>query len=294
MTPLPTLGGESGLASWINSRGELSGMAENSRWDTTRPPPQKFEFKPVVWVNGQVQELPTISGDSVGGAFAINDSGQAVGASGSCSTYNPYIYANFQPLHALVWQAGMVTDLGNLGGTGKGGGNIAFGINNKGQVVGNSDLRGDKVNHAFLWQSGNLADLGTLPGDVSSAAIGINDSGVVAGLSLDKDGNPRAVVVQNGVMSDLNDLTPADSPLYLLLACAINSNGEIIGQAVDESGEIHGYLAVPSAGAAPTSSISPALQTAARAKVLSEGARKALQQRLPLGRFGMYLPQAHR
>lgn len=58
--------------------------------------------------------------------------------------------------------------------------------------------------------------------------------------------NPRAFLRQNGVMTDLNTLIPANSPLHLLLACSINSSGQIVGLAVTSGGELHGYLATPS------------------------------------------------
>jgi probable HAF family extracellular repeat protein len=47
--------------------------------------------------------------------------------------------------------------------------NIALAINNRGQIVGESDLPGDTATHAFLWQNGVMTDLGTLPGDAISA-----------------------------------------------------------------------------------------------------------------------------
>jgi probable HAF family extracellular repeat protein len=126
----------------------------------------------------------------------------------------------------LLWQRdGTVIDLGNLGGTGQAPalGNWAISINEQGQVVGSSD-RGDGTNHAFLWtrQTG-MQDLGTVPGDTNSGAIGINDEGDVVGVSSDSSGNLRAFVRQNGVLTDLNTLIPAGSPLYLLLANSINS-----------------------------------------------------------------------
>jgi hypothetical protein len=40
---------------------------------------------------------------------------------------------------------------------------------------------------------------------------------------------------QNGVMTDLNTLIPAASPLFLLFATAINSHGEIAGFGVQKS-----------------------------------------------------------
>jgi probable HAF family extracellular repeat protein len=245
MTPLPTLGGNNGFASWINNRGQISGLAENSRVDPTCPAPQKFQFKPVVWENGRIQELPTFGLDTNGFAFSINDNGDVVGTSGDCAGLQNN-GTHLLSRHALLWETGKVTDLGTLGGKE---GNFAYSINNQGQVVGQSDLPGDETFHAFLWtkQTG-MQDLGTLPGDIASSAFGVN-AGEVVGLSADPQFNIRAFVWQNGVMSDLNSLVPGDSPLFLLLGLAINANGEIVGNAVDQStGEIHGFLATPRKG----------------------------------------------
>jgi len=52
-------------------------------------------------------------------------------------------------------------------------GNIAFSINNSGEVVGVSDLSGDKTFDAFLWKNGKMYDLHTLPGDVASVALAL-------------------------------------------------------------------------------------------------------------------------
>ena len=249
MHPLPTLGGNNGAANQINNRGEVAGMAENAATDPTCPStgPQKLQFKPVVWQNGKVQELPTHPGDPDGNAVAINDRGQAAGGSGDCTAFSPISLTNLLPLHALLWEDGKATDLGNLGGTGHLNGIEAVNLNNQGQVVGNSDVKGDANFRAFLWsRETGIRDLGTLPGDAHSAANGINDAGEVVGVSLDANFNPRAFLRQNHTMTDLNTLIPADSPLFLITACSINSSGEIIGIAVEKSsGKFHGYLATP-------------------------------------------------
>jgi probable HAF family extracellular repeat protein len=247
MIALPTLGGPNGVANQINDAGEVVGQAENSTPDYACPLPQVLQFKPTLWKNGKVQKLQTVGGDPDGVALAINRYGQAVGGSGLCTSYQLTTLINLFSLHALLWEKGKVTDLGSLGGTGYGGGNLALALNDLGQVVGNADLPGDVANHAFLWTKGKpMQDLGTLSGDAISAGLGINNSGRVVGVSLDANFNPRAFVWQNGVMTDLNTLIPTNSTLYLLLACSINSEGQIVGFAVDTlSGETHGYIATP-------------------------------------------------
>ena len=59
MTPLPTLGGSNGTAYQVNRQGTVAGFAENTTRDPTCPGPQKLQFKPVIWENGEIQELPT-------------------------------------------------------------------------------------------------------------------------------------------------------------------------------------------------------------------------------------------
>ena len=262
MTQLPLLGGNNGAAGPVNSRGEVVGIAENNTRDPECPStpavngtgPQVLDFEAVVWGpgQGQIRELSPLPGDTVGMALGINDHGQVVGMSGSCANtiIPPFVAAP----HAVLWEAdGSVHDLGNLGGTVNTDllsiGNAALAINNRGQVAGVSALPGNQSTHAFLWtKKTGIRDLGTLPGDVNSAGLAINDRGDVVGGSVDGDlasGNPRPFIWQNGVMSDLNDLIPADSPLYLLIAFWINDAGEIAGFGATSTGDIHAFLATP-------------------------------------------------
>ena len=288
MVQLPTLGGNNGVAMTISNRGEVAGFAETLTPDPGCPAPQVLHFKPVVWESAGIHQLPTIGGDPDGVAEEMNDDGQVVGGSGTCATFNTNLLYNLVPVHALLWEKGHATDLGNLGGqTGQAGGNIALDINHQGQVVGNSDLPGDTTFHAFLWtKRTGMRDLGTLSGDVASLSISINDAGSVIGASLDANFNPRAFLWEKGVMTDLNTLIAGDSPLYLLTGCSINSHGEITGLGLTSAGEIHTYLATPAQGGASAERMS---QGVISRRILSEDARKVVQQQLRFGRSGARL-----
>lgn len=247
MNPLPTLGGNNGIATKINSLGVVAGTAENSTPDSCLHGLLQNQSKPVVWRNRAAQELPTYPGDPDGAVFGINDAGQAAGASGTCTPGSVLTPVNLQPLHALLWESGQPIDLGNLGGTGLFFGIQAENLNNRGQVIGWSDIQGNTNFHAFLWtRETGMLDLETLSGDVNSLAIGINDAGQIVGASLDANFNPRAFLRVNETLIDLNTLVPADTSLYLVTACSINDRSEIIGIAIDKTtGDVHGYLAVP-------------------------------------------------
>jgi len=260
MTALPTLGdnaGHNGQAWQINTFGVAVGSSENATPDSTCPglpvSRQFYEFKPVVWywsffsAKPVVQELQTVSGDPDGVAFAINDRGQAVGGTGSCGPFNAINQINLVPVHAVLWQEGKSIDLGNLGGDGHFNGIFATGLNNVGQVVGVSDTTGDASFHGFLWNEGHMADLAPLSGDSYSYATAISDRGQVVGLSLDANFNLRAVFWQNGTITNLNDLVPAETPLFLQTACSINGKGQITGIALTKgtANDFHAYLATP-------------------------------------------------
>jgi probable HAF family extracellular repeat protein len=184
----------------------------------------------------------------------------------------------------------MVIDLGNLGGSMN---NFAFDINNQGQVVGDSDLPGDTTQHAFIWTKHNgMQDLGTLPGDTDSSTESINNRGQVAGVSYTTVSS-RAFLWQNGVMTDLNALACPGS-VYLANALGINNQGEIIGDAITSSGEVHGYLATPTDDECGGEAALSAKQMGSRPNSgisLPENVRNRLRQQ-PRRRYRFSLGQA--
>jgi uncharacterized membrane protein len=90
-----------------------------------------------------------------------------------------------------------------------------------------------------------MEDLVPANGDVFSVGVGLNNGRQAVGLSGDANFNIRAILWRKGVPVDLNTLVPGNSTLYLLTGCGITDDGQIIGQAVDSEGNIHGYLATP-------------------------------------------------
>jgi len=285
MTPLPTLGGNNATVGNINKRGEVVGIAEKNTRGAKCSSAQALDFSAVIWGPGKraIRELQPLVGDTVSVALWINDSGQAVGASGTCDN------TGLPPLaggpHITLWEKdGSVVNLGNLGSTAvnlaAGHANIALAINNPGQVVGTAILKDGAANHAFLWTRGTgMKDLGTLPGDINSAAMGINDRGEIVGISYGAegpfDGSARPFLWRNGMMTDLSTLIPADSPLFLILPGGINARGEIAGFGITEEGGLHAFQLTPDQR---TGSESTAVSRS-RAP-LSARARKQLQRRM--------------
>jgi probable HAF family extracellular repeat protein len=235
-------------------------------------PPAVLHFEPVIWRNGKVQELPTFPGDPDGGGSAINDPGQVLVFTGSCT---------FTSGHDSLLQHGTLTPFGTLGGFPL----AAKNVNNKGLVVGTLVGPGESDMEAFIWQNGVATGLGTLPGDTGSVANASNDKGQVTGQSCDANGNCRGFLWQDGVMTGLSSLVPADSTLNFFDPTDIDSRGEIVGLGIQKStGELRGFLLTSSNGGAAgegTAAAAPDNVSPRTKVVLPENIRRALiQQRL--------------
>lgn len=205
MTSLGTLGGDSSyiLGNGINNNGQVVGMT----WTSSSTIPTGFLYS-----NGQMTATTGLSQ-----ASAINDSGQVAGTAANG--------------HIALWNNGVVTDLGTLGGQN----GWVGAINASGQIAGSSYITGGSNWHAFLYSNGGMIDLGAQVG-MNSDAYGINTSGtvvgdfqVIPGGQFPSSSSFHAFVYNNGVMTDLNTLLAGNSGWTLYSATGINDSGQIVG-----------------------------------------------------------------
>lgn len=198
------LGGPDSFATAINGSGEIAGMA-------TTPSGQG---RAVIYQGDSVNDV-SLPGSSWAAAYAVNGSGAIAGyAMDGNGAFQAYTW----------WPGGAYTVLGTLGGRNS----YAFGMNDSGQVVGNSTTA-PGYSRAFVWDSSGLRDLGTL-GGLQSYAYGINNAGAAVGYSyVSGSDDTHAFVFMDGVLFDLNLLVEDLAGWELTKAYAINDAGQITG-----------------------------------------------------------------
>ena len=242
---LPTLGGNNGQAAAINNRGQIVGISETTVPDSGCPPSKQpgTTILPVMWEKGEVRALPTLPGEPDGFVQGLNDQGQAVGSTGTCTSAPSFA------IHAVLWENDYASQLADLGHTGS----DAYAINDHGQAVGYVSTTDGSTIVASLWENGArgaVTNLGILPGDGAAFATGINNQGQVVGSTFNSQGWSRGFIWQDNVMTDLNTLIDKDSNLYIVAASNINELGQISGMATVLSGpdanKIHAILLTPS------------------------------------------------
>ena len=194
------------IANAINSNGQVAGSA---RLVAAAQP------HPVLWDNGTMIDLaPGLAASENGSASGINDLRQVVGVT------NYWV--------GFLWENGVRTNLGHLGG----GGSFPSDINNARQVVGASystvQTQLGPMQHPFLWQGGVMTDLGLLPGDEDGGAAAINNAGQVVGSSgrTDPDTYETAYcpfLYSGGVMTQI------PVPSFDAHAGDINDDGVVVG-----------------------------------------------------------------
>jgi probable HAF family extracellular repeat protein len=191
LSPLP--GDTVGMAFWINDNGQAAGASGSCT--NSLLPPFTFGAHAVLWEkDGSVTDLGNLGGKidpaaplvpGLGNiAFAVNNAGQATGASlvGDPAT----------SVHSFLWTPGAgIKDLGTLPGDAMSAG---LGMNDGGTVVGGStDADGNP--RAFVWSAGAMRDLN----DISHGAplflltaFAVNTVGEIVGFGATAKGDVHA------------------------------------------------------------------------------------------------------
>ncbi|MCP3904509.1 MAG: hypothetical protein GY715_12850 [Planctomycetes bacterium] len=258
---------DSGKAQGVNDLGYVAGV--------TVYPARAF-----LYYDGDTVDLGVVPGGNVSNARAINNAQQIVGSSGD---------SVLGPIHAFLWQDGVMTSLAaqldtccstanDINGQGviTGYRSIQFpndkrafildgtslttlepvpgGVNSEGTLIddaGNVVGWGQRIEsgearfRSFRWDGEQMVDLGILPEMTVTVAYGMNNHAVVVGACLGPSPYPRAFVWERGVIRDLNDLMPADTPITLTRARDVNDQGIIISWARAPGVPSHSVVLTP-------------------------------------------------
>ena len=206
----------------INDAGTVVGVAQTDALSGSR-----------AWIatGTTLTTLPALAGSSTelsSGAIAINDAGQVVGVS-------PVAGGAFA-FHAVLWNsAGVVQDLGTLGGTNS----AAIDVNDAGQVIGSSQIAGNAATHFFLWSSATgMQDLSTVIDPNITSVVEINASGQIIGSYTAAGGQSHAFLYTPGSgLRDLGTLGGATSA-----PTGLNDNGQVVGSSALADGTTHAFL----------------------------------------------------
>ena len=199
-------------------------------------------------------------GGTYGIAAWLNERGQVLG------TMN---LTGDKTWRSFLWDRGVVTDLGTLGGIIT----TAQWLNEAGHIVGKSDVKAicracapgnrKQLHHPFLWRDGRMRDLGLLYADTAGTAYSVNARDQVVGVTVECTGVNsddscqgaayHAFLWERGVMVDLQTLLLPGSDITLSTsngrgAYNINDRGEIAGEGVLPNGDSRAVLLIPCDG----------------------------------------------
>jgi probable HAF family extracellular repeat protein len=235
MVDIGTLpGGNTSIGISVNNAGQVVGFGNNDVPDPYALFPTATQMRTFMWQHGEIQDIGTLGGPDAAPGPGCNNQRPGVIVGGSYTSFVPNAASGVPTIHPFLWDNGTMTDLGSLGGTHA----EAQCTNNRGQVIGWSNLPGDSIRHAFLWQHGHMKDLGTLGGPLSEV-WGINDSGEIAGSAdLPTPGLHDAVVWRNGRMHDLGTL-PGDP---CSRAYGLNARGQVVGTSTSCKATLHAFV----------------------------------------------------
>ena len=252
LTELDVIGtGPNSESNWISENGLIAGDSQNGQLD---PLVDFWQIRGVLWRGTEAIEVGTLDGGYNSMAKGVNSDGVVVGLSTTLvpdpnalimSFGLPYAFQT----RAYRWEDGVLEDLGTLGGPDA----IAMGINEKGQIFGNSYTSLDPspvcgnlnpevsfdslTTGAFLWQNGEMINLGSFGGTCTNATA-INNRGQVVGFSfLAGDTIIHPFSWDRGKLVDLGTLGGPQA-----MALHVNDAGDIVGWNLSDENIMHATL----------------------------------------------------
>lgn len=187
-------------------------------------------------------------------AEGVNNAGQVVGSTSSDNVH-PYdinntsqVVGTFTDSHNAMqsfFSAGANTTQLSFPGASS---TAARGLNDQGQVVGfwngtDNAFPGLTIAHGFVYENGVWSVLDASAGTGGTFAGGINNSDLIVGYYLDKQGASHGFTFDQptGTFTSVDMQGAANTYLY-----GINNLGEMVGSFVDGNGQTYGFSVSPS------------------------------------------------
>jgi probable HAF family extracellular repeat protein len=199
----------------LNERKMVVGMAQASS--------DLRDTQAFLWQEGNLERLPGLGGRS-SAAQAINAKGEIAG-----SAQLP----NHQ-FHAVLWTNSIARDLGTLPG---GDFSKANALNNRSEIVGESNSSTSGQPHGVFWLAGHIHDLGLLPHGTFSSAQAVNSKGQIAGFADSGRNGIRPILWSDKRVVDLGTL--GDDPS---MALDVNNAGSVVGTSSVAEGQMRAFL----------------------------------------------------
>jgi probable HAF family extracellular repeat protein len=228
--------GPNSESNWMSPNGLIAGDSQDGLLD---PLTGAWEIQGVLWKGDKTIPVGTLDGGSNSLARGVNNNGEVVGLSTTTTPDANALIMSFGlpypfQTRAFRWKNGVMQDLGTLGGPDA----IALGINERGQIFGNSYTDSNPspscsipdfgfaalTTGAFLWDKGTMVNLGSLGGSCTNASA-MNSAGEIVGYSfLSGDQVYHAFRWERGSLRDLGTTGGNFGA-----AMTLNDAGDVVG-----------------------------------------------------------------
>jgi probable HAF family extracellular repeat protein len=214
---IPVAAGANSVALGLNNNGQIVGYSFQGE------DYQAFLFS---YADKSMTEIGSLGG-KLNAACAINSAGQVTG------------YSQDENGKLLAFGFSRNAPIASLGTLDGGSASEAFGINNRGEVVGDSQS-GHQNHRPVLFSNNSVQDLGlgeSSEPDALETAYAINDSAQIVGRHGAGNNAFHAFLYSNGNTTDFSTLGGANGE-----ALAINKNGHVVGDSETADGATHAFL----------------------------------------------------